>query len=122
MHNIQRLHSLRELPRGHEVRMSSVSQNFMKLFRGSSGPEVTQAQSSQKLPRRPSGLGELSRKWECAEGVCVLDMGSTSRNNIRHFTERGHRIYSEDLLTASTDPELATKDEQGNAILDSRKF
>jgi SAM-dependent methyltransferase len=102
--------------------MSSVSQNFMKLFRGSSGPETLPAQGSQKLTRRSSGLGELSRLWESAEGLCVLDLGSTSPTNIRHFTERGHRIYSEDLLTASTDPELVTKDEHGVAALDSRKF
>ena len=102
--------------------MSSVSQNFMKLFRGSSGPETTPAQGSQKLTRRSSGLGELSRAWESSEGLCILDLGSTSATNIRHFTERGHRIYSEDLLTASTDPELLTKDEQGNVVLDSRKF
>jgi SAM-dependent methyltransferase len=102
--------------------MSSVSQTFMKLFRGSSGPETIPAQGSQKLTRRSSGLGELARSWETAEGLCVLDLGSTSPTNIRHFTERGHRIYSEDLLTASTDPELPTTDEQGNAILDSRKF
>src|SRR6202167_2583873 len=102
--------------------MSSVSQNFMKLFRGSSGPETIPAQSSQKLTRRSSGLGELSRIWESAEGLCVLDLGSTSPTNIRHFTERGHRIYSEDLLTASTDPELHTTDENGAAALDSRRF
>jgi SAM-dependent methyltransferase len=102
--------------------MSSVSQNFMKLFRGSSGSETTPAQSTQKLTRRSSGLSELSRTWESAEGLCVLDLGSTSPNNIRHFTERGHRIYSEDLLTASTDPELVVKDEQGIPVLDSRKF
>ena len=102
--------------------MSSVSLNFMKLFRGSSGPETTPAQGSQKLTRRSSGLGELSRAWESAEALCILDLGSTSGTNIRHFTERGHRIYSEDLLTASTDPELITKDEQGNTVLDSRKF
>jgi SAM-dependent methyltransferase len=102
--------------------MSSVSQNFMKLFRGSSGAETTPAQSSPKITRRSSGLGELSRTWESAEALCVLDLGSTSPTNIRHFTERGHRIYSEDLLTASTDPELLSKDEQGNAVLDSRKF
>ncbi len=102
--------------------MASVSQTFMKFFRGSSGPETIPAQGSQKLIRRSSGLGELSRSWESAENLCVLDLGSTSPTNIRHFTERGHRIYSEDLLTASTDPELLTKDEQGTAILDSRKF
>jgi SAM-dependent methyltransferase len=102
--------------------VSSVSQTFMKFFRGSSGPETIPAQGSQKLIRRSSGLSELLRSWESAENLCVLDLGSTSPTNIRHFTERGHRIYSEDLLTASTDPELLTKDEQGSAILDSRKF
>src|SRR6202050_994494 len=101
--------------------MSSVSQNFMKLFRGSSGPEAIAEQGSQKLTRRSSGLGELSRTWESAEALCVLDLGSTSATNIRHFTERGHRIYSEDLLTASTEPELATTDENGGAALDRRK-
>ncbi len=102
--------------------MSSVSQNFMKFFRSSSSPETTQAQNLQKLTRRSSGLGELSRNWESAEALCVLDLGSTSPNNIRLFTERGHKIYSEDLLTASTDPDLVTKDEQGIDVLDSRKF
>jgi SAM-dependent methyltransferase len=94
----------------------------MKLFRGSSGAETIPAQGSQKLTRRSSGLGELSRSWESAEGLCILDLGSTSPTNIRHFTEHGHRIYSEDLLTASTDPELLTKDEHGIVALDSRKF
>ena len=102
--------------------MSSVSQTFMKFFRGSSGPETIPAQGSQKLTRRSSGLGELSRTWESAEELCVLDLGSTSATNIRHFTGHGHRIYSEDLLTASTDPDLLSKDETGNAVLDSRKF
>ena len=102
--------------------MSSVSQTFMKLFRGSSGPETIAAQGSQKLTRRSSGLGELSRNWESAENLCVLDLGSTSPTNIRHFTGSGHRIYSEDLLTASIDPELVTKDELGNCSLDTRKF
>jgi SAM-dependent methyltransferase len=96
----------------------------MKLFRGSSGgPDTTTpAQGSQKLTRRSSGLGELARLWETENGLCILDLGSTSAINIRHFTERGHKIYSEDLLTASTEPNLVTKDEQGNVELDSRQF
>jgi SAM-dependent methyltransferase len=94
----------------------------MRFFRGSSGPETVPAQGSQKLSRRSSGLGELSRTWESSENLCVLDLGSTSPTNIRRFTEHGHRIYSEDLLTASTDPELLTKDEYGTVGLDSRKF
>jgi SAM-dependent methyltransferase len=103
--------------------MSSVTQNFMKLFRGSSTtPESKLGQPEQKLSRRSSGMGELSRAWDVDTPLCVLDLGSTSPTNIRYFTGRGHRIYSEDLLVASTDPSLVTKDEEGNVVLDSRKF
>jgi SAM-dependent methyltransferase len=52
----------------------------------------------------------------------VLDIGYTSAGNIRYLTERGHKVYSEDLLEAATDPELVTKDEQGNILLDSKRF
>jgi SAM-dependent methyltransferase len=103
--------------------MASVTQNFMKLFRGSSsGTETAAPQAAARLSRRSSGLNELSRLWDSETPVCVLDLGSTSANNIRFFTEKGHRIYSEDLLVASTEPALATKDEDGKPILDSRKF
>jgi len=95
----------------------------MKLFRGSSGgAEAAIPQVAQKLTRRSSGLAELSRVWEADTPLCVLDLGSTSASNIRFFTERSHKIYSEDLLVASTEPHLVTKDEQGTAILDSRRF
>src|SRR5947209_2589960 len=102
--------------------MASVTQNFMKLFRSSSGTQGESPQVAQKLTRRSSGLGELSRLWESDTPLCVLDLGSTSPANIRFFTERSHKIYSEDLLVASTEPHLVTKDEQGNTILDSRRF
>jgi len=103
--------------------MASVTQNFMKLFRGSSGgAEAVTPQPAQKLTRRSSGLGELSRLWESDSPLCVLDLGSTSPSNIRFFTEGSHKIYSEDLLVASTEPHLITKDEQGNVVLDSRQF
>src|ERR1700681_3469166 len=103
--------------------MASVTHNFMKLFRGSSGgTEATTPQAAPKLIRRSSSLGELSRLWEADPPLCVLDLGSTSASNIQFFTGRSHKIYSEDLLVASTDPNLATKDEQGNSILDSRRF
>ena len=67
--------------------MASVTQNFMKLFRGSSGgPEANSpAQASQKLTRRSSGLSELARTWDTEKSLCVLDLGSTSVFNIRHF-------------------------------------
>ena len=103
--------------------MASVTQNFMKLFRGSTGgTEAATPHAAQKLTRRSSGLGELSRVWDSDSPLCVLDLGSTSPANIRFFTERRHKIYSEDLLVASTDPNLITKDETGSVVLDSRRF
>src|SRR5579871_3611378 len=97
----------------------------MRLFRGSPADArqgVKSAQPAQRLTRRSSGLGELARLLQSDEPLCVLDIGSTSAGNIRYLTERGHKIYSEDLLEAATDPELMTQDEQGNPVLDSKRF
>lgn len=105
--------------------MASVAHNFMKFFRGSpagGGRDALTGQATQRLTRRSSGLAELTRALASDEPLCVLDLGSTSPHNIRHMTERGHKIYSEDLLEASTDPTLAQKDDQGNVVLDSKKF
>lgn len=67
-------------------------------------------------------MSELARMFNSEDPLCVLDIGATSASNIRFFTERGHRIYSQDLLEASSDPELATHDEQGSPTIDSKKF
>jgi SAM-dependent methyltransferase len=105
--------------------MASVAHSFMKIFRGSSaGPgQIPQpAQTTKRLSRRSSGLAELAKSFASEEPLCVLDLGSTSAANIRYLTERGHKLYSEDLLVASTDPALAIKDETGNPVLDSKRF
>jgi SAM-dependent methyltransferase len=95
----------------------------MKFFRsGSGGTETASEDHASQQSRRSSGLAELARRWDTEETLCILDLGSTSPGNIRHFTGMGHRIYSEDLLTASTEPNLVTQDEQGKPILDSRQF
>ena len=93
----------------------------MRFFR--STPASSPAPKAQERPaRRSSAMAELSRIFKSEETLCVLDVGATSASNIRFFTERGHRIYSEDLLEASTDPALVTHDEQGLRVLDSKKF
>lgn len=105
--------------------MASVTHSFMKLFRGSlgnSGQASTAAPSRQRLSRRSAGLGELDRFLKSQEGLCILDLGSTSPANISYLTGLGHKVYSEDLLMASTDPSLASTDEQGNSTLDSKRF
>jgi len=67
-------------------------------------------------------MGEISRLLNSQEGLCVLDMGATSANNIRFFTGKGHKNYSEDLLRSSLDPALRMQDSEGNSVLDSKKF
>jgi len=104
--------------------MASVAHSFMKLFRssGGAGEESGATQAARRLTRRSSGLAELAKVLETDDTLCVLDLGYTSPANIRYFTERGHKIYSEDLLLSSTDPDLLTRDELGNAALDSKRF
>ena len=104
--------------------MASVTLSFMKLFRGptDSGQGVKPPQAPPRLTRRSSGLAELSRLLKSEEPLCILDIGSTSAANIRYFTERAHKIYSEDLLEASTDQSLVTKDEQGQRVMDHKRF
>lgn len=93
----------------------------MKLFRGSSD-QTGAASTPQRLSRRSSGLGELSRLLESEEPLTVMDLGATSANNIRFFTGKGHRIYSEDLLTASLEPSLRIRNEEGKSVVDAKRF
>jgi SAM-dependent methyltransferase len=105
--------------------MVSAAHGFMRFFRGSSadqGQVVKHKHPAQRLTRRSSGLAELVRVLKPEEPLYVLDIGSTSAANIRYLTELGHKIYSEDLLDASTDQSLITKDERGQPTLDSKKF
>ena len=67
-------------------------------------------------------MAELARLFKSEDPLCVLDIGATSASNIRFFTEKGHRIYSQDLIDASIDPGLITRDEQGKLALDEKKF
>jgi SAM-dependent methyltransferase len=101
--------------------MASVSDNVMKFFRNSSNQTAGPA-APQKITRRSSGMGEISRLLNSQESLCVLDLGSTSANNIRLFTGKGHKNYSEDLLRSSLDPALRIKDADGNSVVDSKKF
>ena len=103
--------------------MATVTASLMRFFRGSSpGGETTATRSSLPLTRRSSGLNEVFRQLRKDDALCVLDIGAASPRNIRFMTELGHKIYSEDLLTASTDPALTVKDEHGTPMLDSKRF
>ena len=67
-------------------------------------------------------MGEVSRLLNSQEALCILDMGATSASNIRFFTGKGHKNYSEDLLRSSLDPVLRIQDSDGKSVVDSKKF
>jgi SAM-dependent methyltransferase len=96
----------------------------MKFFRGSSAGsgEPPRQNTAAKTTRRSSGMGEITRTLSSQEGLCILDLGATSPNNIRYFTDRGHKPYSEDVLLSSIDPSLLTKDVEGKQVVDERRF
>ena len=60
------------------------------------------------------------------ENIWVLDLGPTSPDNIKHITERGHRIYNEDLLTESSRPELkivsTEPEKEGQRVVDTARY
>ena len=93
----------------------------MRFFR-STPAEAPAPKTAERLSRKSSAMVELARLFKSEDPLCVLDIGATSASNIRFFTEKGHRIYSQDLFDASRDPELLTKDEQGSNVVDAKKF
>ena len=105
--------------------MRSVAQSLRKLFRGGSSAEPAPAPKPRpqtRVSRRSSGLGELTRALAGREGLCVLDIGPTSPDNIQHFTELGYKVYSEDVLLASRDRQYVSTDAEGKQVVDEKRF
>ena len=105
--------------------MGSVAQSLRKLFRGGASGEPASAppaRAQARVARRSSGLGELTRALSGRDGLCVLDVGATSPDNIQHFTELGYKVYSEDVLLASKDREYLVSNPEGNQVVDEARF
>src|SRR5438445_12550050 len=104
--------------------MASVGQSFFRLFRGSGSAAAAALQlAPQARPtRHSSGLGEFTRVITGQENLCILDLGSTSPQNIAHLTGLGHRVYNEDVLTSSVDPAFISKNEDGTPLVNLDRF
>ncbi len=98
----------------------------MKLFRGTPTESEQQTRTSTTprgaIIRKSTGLGEFTRALGKSDDLCILDLGPTSAPNIRHFTGLGYKVYSEDLLLASMEPELRITGEDGKPTLDCKRF
>ena len=62
------------------------------------------------------------RRVSDTPGLSILDLGSTSAANISFLTNLGHKIYNEDVLVASVDPEFSRKGEDGKPTVDVNAF
>ncbi|MBV9669669.1 MAG: SAM-dependent methyltransferase [Acidobacteriales bacterium] len=70
--------------------------------------------SGARLQRTSSGLAELDKVTKNIESMTVLNLGPTSPGNIAYFTNLGHGIYSEDIITAAADDHYRTETEDGS--------
>src|SRR2546423_13929786 len=103
--------------------MASVGHSLFRLFRGSTTDSAAKPQAAMptRSARHSSGLGEFTRTIAGQENLCILDLGSTSPQNIAHLTGLGHRVYNEDVLSSSLDPTFILKNEDGSASINLEK-
>ena len=107
--------------------MGSSGHNFRRWFRGADPSEAKTAESTKAAPRtsrRCIGLGDFIRGLKNAGDArfSVLDLGPTTPANIAYLTELGARVYNQDILRESRNPEYQAKQEDGSLEIDPEKF
>jgi len=105
--------------------MSSVGDNMLRWFRGTgerAASRLTNSKSAQSELRHSAGLAELMRRIAGEEKPCILDLGQTSHVNIPYLTQRGIRVYNEDLLRAFREKNYMVRQVDGVERLDVTKF
>lgn len=105
--------------------MSSVGHSMLRWFRGTGVSQpVSAAAPGQSLPvlRHSAGLVEFMRLVDGKEKLSVLDLGQTSPVNISCFTERGARVYNEDLLRAFQEKSYMVRQADGVEHFDLDAF
>lgn len=78
-------------------------------------------QSAPLIQRTSTALAALQKATEGAEGMTVLQLGPTSARNINYFTNLGHGIYGEDIISAAAEPHYMVETSDGKQF-DAAKF
>jgi SAM-dependent methyltransferase len=95
-----------------------------KLFdrQPSPGP-VKPGLSGPRIPRHSGSWGTLRKRLAAEPGLRVLDIGSTSPNNINYLTDLGHSVYMADLVEDAFSGEWQTGvDEDGKPVWNAEGF
>jgi len=103
-----------------------MTQNWFRWLRGEQNVSTTALHSEENsvhpLVRHSTGLGELDKFISSGTQLSVLDLGATSPQNIMLLTGKGHRVASEDVLLASLDPAVVSKDTTGKITVNLEPF
>ena len=90
---------------------------------GSSEASGTQTASGPKIPRHSGAWTALRKRLTADSGLRVLDVGSTSPNNINYLTSLGHSVYMADLVEDAFTGDWQTGvDEDGKQVWDTEGF
>ena len=98
-----------------------------KIFgRGDKAAAGGVVSSKDRIQRRSTGFQEFMKTIGREQDIWVLDLGPTSPNNIKHITERGHRIYNEDVLAEATGNDLKIRSteegKEGQMVVDVNRY
>ena len=98
---------------------------MLKFFRhgGSAGNnDKASREAGARTQRHSSGFKEFMRLLKDREELSFLDLGTTSATNISILSERGSKLYTEDLMGATADADVYSSAEDGTKVLDVDKF
>ena len=96
---------------------------FLRNFFGGTQPAPAPGASSTRIPRRSTGFNQFTRAILLPDGQKVLDLGSTSSDNLTFITGLGHRAYNEDVLMAANSSRLVIPGaEEGTTTVDVQRF
>jgi SAM-dependent methyltransferase len=96
---------------------------FRNIFGGSTQPPSARGEVAARIPRRSTGFNQFTRAILRPDGQRILDLGSTSSNNINFITGLGHKAYNEDVLMEANASRLVIPGpEEGSTTVDVERF
>lgn len=98
---------------------------MMRWFRGEGASQAARTTAPGQAPpvlRHSAGLVEFMRRMDGEDKLSVLDLGQTSPVNISYLTERGARVYNEDLLRAFEEKSYMVRQADGAEHFDLDAF
>ena len=94
-----------------------------KLFDRQPSKDSLIGPTGPRIPRHSGGWATLRKRLNSEPGLRVLDIGSTSPNNINFLTNLGHSVYMANIVEDAFSGEWMTGvDEDGKQIWNAEGF